>query len=374
MKKTFLLVLILSSLNNYCQESNIEKLYDDKNYDSIVKIEISKESTAQEIYYKAMAHYMKEDEDNSIKYMDMAIKKGPVVSNMYYYKGMSYFYKKEYHKSIASIKKAIELRDDTPYFYSSLGDTYKVLNELDSAYINYKKSTLLPKATYDNFSSFGVICFNLKKFDEAMSSFKKAKDLTKDKPNKQIFYNFNIGFIHQINKDYKSAETTFKEILKSNPNDYGAIAKLIQILIAQKKYTSIEEHKQKLYNAYADKKLPKDIKDSFCFEQFDWKGYKIFAYENYAEPEDTDSTLFNKHQYYVYNDKDEYVCEINSESSFIVRMKKGIKYVLALKNKNGFQTFWQFGFEKTDYKEMKKNVLAILSNKAKAGSSSTFKE
>lgn len=375
MKKVIFLLLLLISTKQYCQESDIEKLYDSKNYDAIVKLEISKESSAREIYYKAMAHYMKNDEDNCIKYMDIAIKKGPVVSNMHYYKGISYYFKKQYNDALASIKKAIELNQDDPYFYNGLGEIYTKINKLDSAYINYKKGSLLPKATYENFSSLGNTSFRLKKYDEALNAYNKAKELTKDKPEKQLFYLFNIGFIHQINKNYIRAENCFNEILKTHPDDYETITKLIQISIAQKKYSLAENYKQKLYKAYSDKKLPEHLNNRFCFEVFDWKEHTIFAYENYAEPEDSDSALFNKHQYYVYNEKEEYVCEVNSESSFAVRMHDGIKYVLALKNENGFQTFWKFGFAKTDYKTMKKNVLSILNQKVKPdASTSTIKK
>lgn len=367
MKKILLLILYLPlnlfSQNNY--QANFEKLYSEEKFQEIINTKPHKDWNSKTYYYKAMAYFMSNDDDNTIKYMNIALKTKPVDHDMYYYKAMAFFYKKEYQKSLPLLKKSIELLPTEPAFYNSLGDVFYNLEEIDSSYVYYKKAVSFENPTIEYYSSLAEVCFNKEKYIEALNIYKKIID--KCEPNSKQYHSFlfNLAFTQQITKEYSNAEKNLNEILNTHPNDFQAKTKLIQVLIAQNKYSKVYKLRDELYLEFKQNKIPKESNNQFCFEQFDWKGNKIFAYENFKTPEESTEPLFNKHQYFIYDKNGNYLYEINSESSFAVRLNKSIKYVLALKSKKGYETFWKFGFKDTDYKMLKENVLKILNKEVK---------
>lgn len=370
--KNLLLIILLLPLNLFSQsnyETEFKKLYSQEKYQEIINSKPNQDWNSKAYYYRAMSHYMNNDDDNTIKFMNIAIEKGPVDHDMYYYKAMSFFYKKEYEKSLPLLKKSIEMLPTEPAFYKSIGEVFYNLKEIDSSYLYIKKAISFENVTVDIYSSLAELCFELEKYSEALSIYKKI--ILESEPNSEQhhLFSYNISLIQQLTKEYENAEVNLIDILKIYPNDFQAKTKLIQVLIAQNKYDKAYKFRDELYLAYKQNELPNEFNDRFCFEQFDWNENKVFAYENFKNPEDSEETLFNKHQFFVYDKSGNYLYQINSESSFAVRLNKSIKYVLALKNERGYQTFWQFGFKETDYKTMKKNVLKILNRKVKPGSS-----
>lgn len=366
--KKILLVILYLPLNLFCQNKyqvKFEKLYSEEKFKEIIETTPNKDWNSKTYYYKAMAYYMSNDDDNTIRYMDIALETKPVDHDMYYYKGMALFYKKEYQKSLPLIKKSIKLHSTEPAFYNSLGKVFYNLKEIDSSYTYFKKAVSFENPTIELYSSLAEICFEKEKYIEALNIYKKI--IKKSKPNSEQYYSYlyNLAFTQQITKEYSNAEKNLNEILNTNPNDFQAKTKLIQVLIAQNKYADVYKLRDELYLEFKENKIPKESNNQFCFEQFDWKDNKVFAYENFKNPEDSKKGLFNKHQYFIYDKNGNYLYEINSESSFAVRLNKSIKYVLALKSKRGYQTFWKFGFKEIDYKTLKENVLKILNKEVK---------
>ncbi len=359
--------LNLISQNN--SKTDLEKLYSQEKYQEIIDLKPNQDWNGKAYYYRAMAHYMKNDDDNTIKFMNIAIEKGPVDHDMYYYKAMSFFYKSEYKKSLPLLKKSIEMLPDEPAFYKSIGDVFYNLKEIDSSYSYLKKAISFENATIDIYSTLAELCFEMEKYNEALTIYEKI--IIESEPNSEQhhLYLYNISLIQQLAKEFENAEMNLNNILKIYPNDFQAKTKLIQVLVAQDKYDEAYKFRTELYLAYKQNELPPEFNDRFCFEQFDWNKNKVFGYESFKNPEDSEETLFNKHQFFVYDKNGKYLYQINSESSFAVRQNKSIEYVLALKNDRGYQTFWQFGFKEIDYKELKKNVLKILNQEAKPGSS-----
>jgi hypothetical protein len=63
-----------------------------------------------------------------------------------------------------------------------------------------------------------------------------------------------------------------------------------------------QKHKDILYKAHKEKKLPKGIDEYFNFTFFKWEDKNIWGYEWYEElPEDRSSKSFSKIVYYVYS-------------------------------------------------------------------------
>src|SRR5690606_40231407 len=63
-----------------------------------------------------------------------------------------------------------------------------------------------------------------------------------------------------------------------------------------------QKHKDILYKAYKDKKLPKGIDEYFNFTFFKWKDKNVWGYEWFEElPKNRSSKSFSKIVYYVYS-------------------------------------------------------------------------
>lgn len=151
------------------------------------------------------------------------------------------------------------------------------------------------------------------------------------------------------------------------PNDYQSFAKLIQIYYGKKEYEKTKPLKEKLYKAYEQGKLSDNLKSMFCFDQFEWNGKLILAYERFAVKE---GELYYKHIFYIPNDKGETEFTIQTENSPISIELGGSKYVLGM-DKGGTHSTFNYGFdENLNYEDLKKTVILVLDEKIKAGASS----
>lgn len=153
---------------------------------------------------------------------------------------------------------------------------------------------------------------------------------------------------------------TFEKYCKLFPNDYPAMAKLIQSYYFVGKYEEAKPLRAQLYEAHKRKKLPSTMKEVFCFDQFIWNGKRVMVFERFDEPK---NDLIVKHQFVILKDDGEIDYQVRSESSIAVRMTPGNKYVLCLVRGDSYATSWNYIFN-DDYKygELKAAVISILNN------------
>src|SRR5690606_18810967 len=136
MKQTITaLLLTLLSLTLMAQDeltTELKGLYENQKYDEIIDSHASKAKKypAKAIYYIGMAYYMKADDNNCVKYMDMSIDKNPSDPDAHYIKGMTYNYMGQFDNAIKSFNKSIELHNTSGDYYSGLGDSYFSLDKL----------------------------------------------------------------------------------------------------------------------------------------------------------------------------------------------------------------------------------------------------
>lgn len=374
MKKvtTFILTILIYSFS-YGQtdlSDNFKELYKQKQYDKIIKYKPKKgeELTAKAYYYVAMSYYMKQQDDNALKYFDIAINKGPVDHDMFFYKGMTLYYKGKYRESLPYYDKAIEMLPNEPDFYGGKGEVFYALNQMDSALYYFAKAIPLPNCKTRIFLLAGELYQNNDDIPNALTTYEAALNKI-DKTSKDYQTTlFNVGLMNQLLGNLEKAKDIFEQVLSIYPNDFHCMAKLIQTYYSLDQIDKAKPYREKLYDAFKNKKLPNEMKEMFCFDQFIWNERRIMAFENFDEPKEF---MFVKHHFYVLDEKGEIDFRIDSESSLAIRMAKNdAKYVLCLvKNKSHF-TYWQYVFnENYDYKELKNAVIDILENKVKPGSS-----
>ncbi|REG86022.1 tetratricopeptide repeat protein [Winogradskyella sediminis] len=373
MKKIlFTITICLFHFSYYAQDqlaTELEVALNEEQYDKIIGEHADKANdySAKAIYYIGMAYYMKADDDNVLKLMDLSIQKDSTDPDAYFIKGMTYNYMGQFDNAISSFNKAIALNSNDSNYYSGLGDAFISQDKLDQALSAYTTATEKHKPIERPFTMIPQIYAELNQPDKALDAFYKSKDMISIESDSYIIALYNIGLYEFLKKEYTKSEIAYKELLERVPNDYGSYAKLIQVYYGQKEYDKAVPLKEKLYIAYNEGKLKDSLKTQFCFDQFEWNGKLIFVYERFEENE---GELYYKHIFYVTNDKGETEFTIQTENSPISIELGGSKYVLGM-DKNGTHSTFRYGFEEDfDYDDLKKTVILVLEEKIKAGASS----
>ncbi|NQY28983.1 MAG: tetratricopeptide repeat protein [Flavobacteriaceae bacterium] len=373
MRKILFTILIgLLSFNAFSQNeitTELKAKYESEKYDQIISEHSDKvdKYPAKAIYYIGMAYYIKTDDNNCIKYMDLSIEKDNTDPDAYFIKGMTFNYLGQFEKAINSFEKAIELNPNSSDFFSGLGNSYFSLKNYKKALGNYKSATEKEKVIDRPFIMIPQAYTELNEPENALKAFYIAKDKVSKETNSYITILYNIGLSELLNKNYDKAELALKELIELDPTDYHSYSKIIQVYYGKKEYERAEPYKQKLYKAYDQGGVKGNLKKMFCFDQFDWNDKLIQVFERFAVKE---GELYYKHIFYVVNDKGETEFKIQTENSPISVELGGPKYVLGM-DKDGTHSTFRYGFEEDfNYDDLKKAVILVLEEKIKAGASS----
>lgn len=338
MKKIFTtFIFTICSLTIFAQDKIIDELKtlsDNKQYDKIIEQHASKsnEYSAKSLYYIGLAYYMKEDDNNCIKFMDLSINKDSKDPAPHYIKASTLNYMGKYNEAIKCFQTAINVKSDDAEFYSGLGDSYYQLEKFDLALENYKKATEQNKCPDRPYSMIAQIYSDLKQNDKALEAFYNAKSKISNQSNSYINALFNIGLLESLKGNYEKAEPVFVELLQLDPTDFHSYAKLIQIYYHRKEYEKAKPYKDKLYEAHKKGLLKDNLKDMFCFDQFKWNDHLIQVFERYENENKGD--IYNKHIFYVIDNSDKIVLRVQTEFSPISIELGGPKYLLCA-NKGG---------------------------------------
>ncbi len=178
---------------------------------------------------------------------------------------------------------------------------------------------------------------------------------------------YNIGLLELLNKNYDKAELALKELIELSPTDYHSYSKLIQIYYGKKEYEKSEPYKKKLYEAYNQGILKDNLKDMFCFDQFNWNDKLIQAFERFAIKK---GELYYKHLFYVVDENGKIEYRIQTENSPISVEMGGPKYAIGM-DKNGTHSTFVFIEENFKYDDLKSIVIKILNEEINPSASST---
>jgi tetratricopeptide (TPR) repeat protein len=365
-------ILTTSSLTIFAQDkvtTELKTLSDNKQFDKIIEQYTSNfnDYSAKSLYYIGLAYYIKEDDNNCIKFMNLSINKDPKDPASFYIKASTLNYMQKYDDAIKNFQSAINLKSDDAEFYSGLGDSYYNLEKLDLALEAYKKATEQKDCPDRPYSFVAQIYSDQKNNDKALEAFYIAKSKIDKKSNSYINALFNIGLLESLKGNYEKAEPAFVELLQLDPTDYHSYAKLIQIYYHKKEYDKAKPYKDKLYDAHKNGLLKDNLKDMFCYDQFKWDNKLIQAYERYEE---SSKDIYNKHLFYVVNQDDKIEYRIQTEYSPISVEQGGAKYLLC-RTKGDTHSTYNIGFDDNfKYDDLKKSVIDILEEKVKPSATS----
>lgn len=366
------IILSISSFALLAQDAvadELKALADNQQYEEIItRYGLSKKAySAKSLYYVGLAYYMKEDDNNCLKFMNLSIDKDPTDAKAYYFKASTLNYLDQYEEAVPVFKKAIELKATVPDYYSGLGDSYYNLKKPELALEAYKKATEQEEVLDRPYAMIGQIYSELKNNEKALEAYYVAKTKISKETKSYVNALYNIGLFESLKGNYDMAEPAFMELLELAPTDYHAMAKLIQIYYHQKNYEKAKPYKEKLYDAYRNGKLEGNLKDMFCFDQFKWNDKHVQAYERY-QTESKD--IYNKHIFYILGTDGEIEFKIQTEYSPISVELKGPKYLLCMTKGDKHSTF-NIGFnDDLKYDDLKASVIKVLEEKVKPSATS----
>jgi tetratricopeptide (TPR) repeat protein len=360
-------ILTICSLTIFAQDKTTDELKtltDNKQYDKIISQYASKcnDCSAKSLYYIGLAYYMKEDDNNCIKFMDKAIDKDAKDPKPFYIKASTLNYMKKYEEAVKTFQSAIALKADEAEYFSGLGDSYYNLEKLDLSLDAYKKATEQKDCPDIPYSYIAQIYSDQKNNEKALEAFYVAKSKISKESSSYQNALFNIGLLESLKGNYDKAEPAFVELLQLDPTDYHTYAKLIQIYYHNKEYDKAKPYKDKLYSAYKKGELKGNMKDMFCFDQFKWNDKLIQAFERFEEGS---KDIYNKHVFYVVNQEDKIEYRIQTEYSPISVEQGGSKYLLC-RTKGDTHSTYNIGFnDNFKYDDLKKSVIDVLEEKVK---------
>jgi len=362
------IALVICNLTIYAQDKitdELKILSDNEQYDKIIEQYVSKykDLSAKSLYYIGFAYYMKEDDENCTKFMDLSIGKDAKDPAPHYIKASTLNYAGKYNEAIKYFQTAINLKPDNAQSYIGLGNSYYNLKKIDLALEAYKKATKQKECPDKPYSMIAQIYSDLKENDKALEAFYVAKSKISKASDSYINTLFNIGLLESLKENYDKAESAFMELILLNPKDYHSYAKLIQIYYHRKEYDKAKQYKDKLYEAHRKGILTGNLADMFCFDQFKWKDKLIAAYERFEEENKKD--IYYKHLFYVINQDNIIEYRIQTEYSPFSIMLGGAKYILGMTKGNEHSTY-DIGFnDNFKYEQLKNAVIDILEGKVK---------
>lgn len=367
MKKLMVLAVAVCSMSLMAQDKTAMELHalkENKQYDKIISdyAPKAKDLTAKSLFYIGNAYYMKEDDNNCLKFMDLSLEKNDKDPETWFFKGSTLNYLKRFDDAAKAFQSAITLNPEVGDYYSGLGDSYFNLEKLDLALDAYKKAAEQADAPDRAFAMIPLIYSRQNKKDLALEGYYTGRaKLSKESVSYQTAL-FNIGLMESMKGNYDKAEDPLVELIKIAPDDYHAYAKLIQVYYARKEYDKAKPYKEKLYAAYKNKELKDNLKDMFCFDQFTWNDIHIQAYERFEEGT---KDIYRKHIFYILDKNGDIDYKIQTEFSAVSVEMGGPKYLLCRAKGNTHSTY-SVGFnDDFKYEDLKKYVIAILENKIK---------
>ncbi|MBL7804775.1 MAG: hypothetical protein JNL02_13625 [Saprospiraceae bacterium] len=369
LKTAFSCLFLLWTLSAEAQsiDERLRELYDRDAYEEILQLAPTAGKLSDtSLFIVGRAYYNQDDEVNAQIYFKQATDRNPKYATAWFYRSQAGYFLKDSAEAFSSIHRAIAIDANRPFFWSWKGDLYYIWNKLDSALIFYQHALTLPDCPGRPYVQIGNLLSDMDRNAEAIEAFKVAKTKVESDSDEYLECLYNIGFLGYHEGQLPLAEKSLKEFLLLAPTEYRAVSLLIQVYYAQKQYANGDALKPILYSAWRAKKLPKNMSEDFCIDQFKWNGQRVMVYERYV----SSGLLYYKHVFYLFNKEGKTELTLQTESSAAVRSGES-HYVLGMDKGKKHYTYIQFRFpEEPDYDELKQAVIDVLDGKEKASSSS----
>lgn len=361
-KGVLILFAVLVSSLSFAQvsiETQLNALLELKQYDKMIA-RYHKDSaySAKALYYFGFAYFLKEDDTNALRLLEQSIAKSDKDAAPFFIKGTILNYRQRYTDAVGVFKKAIQLEPRDARAYTGLGDALYYTKQPEAALVAYNAATQQRNTTERPYSMIAQIYSELGQKDKALEAYYTTSSKTDSASDTHANALFNIGLLESLNEHYDKAEPALLQLVRLRPADFQAYAKLVQVYYGLKQYERAAPYRDALYRAYELKALPENMKDKFCFEQFKVDGKLVQGYERFQQGKS--KQIYNKHIFYVLNNKGDVDYTVQTEYSPVSIERKGPAYLLC-GNKGESHVNYGVGFnDPVPYKELHDAVVKIV--------------
>lgn len=309
MKKFYLFFLIFTYSTFFSQK--VLKLFNEQNFDEIIKMEKDSETlSGEELYYLGYAFFSKENDLKAIEYYDKALAKKFDNPILYFQKGYSQMFLKQYDKALENINIAIS-KAPLAEFYVEKARIYLIKKDIDNEEKTYIEGLQQSKLKND----------------------KWFLELVKNAGN---FYYAQV-------KNFPKSEKIYIDAIIEYPNEYVLYEKLIKVLNTQNKFVEANKVFDQVKVFYSEKKLSEDNMKfkNFAVDEFQWNDQWINVYKSFEKPKEMLESIY---KVYLINKAGEKIeRKFNIEKTLQIN-KADAEFVIC-EESNGGHTTYPIGFK-----------------------------
>lgn len=278
-------------LYSFSQAQTVTELYQNKNFQELVKLEQKADKLApDELYMVGYAFFQLENDNKAIEFYNKAIQKGLDNGSVYFYKGLSLCYLKKYEEALKEIETALKKEPTNQEFMNQKGQIYRYQGKEEIALEFFEKATKLPNTFGEPFFWVAYIYHGKQEFQKALNLYYLASEKVS---KENSYYSTTLESIGQLEytytKDYSKSAKAYAQAIELNPENYELYYKLMKSLNAAKEYNEAENIFKLVKKAFEDGKLPQTDMEirTVPVAEFQWNGQTASITRSLIDPKET---------------------------------------------------------------------------------------
>ncbi len=368
-------LIVLSLIIITAQSQTIEELYNNRNFEELIKFaNKADELNKEQLYCVGYAFFQLENDKKAIEMYDKAIAKGLDDDYIYLYKGLSLRYDKQYEKAIKNFKIALDRNPKGQKNYTELANSFFYQEKYDSALVYFYKARDLDFELGDAYYKIPYIYHIEENFAKALEEYKKSAEMIDKEAPEYIEILRSIGQLeYTVYHRYNNAIKAYSELLSLVPKNYDLYPKLIKAYYANENYDKGDSLFNIMRGEYEKGTLSEEYQKygSVAIDEFEWKGQKVVTYKYFMEPKEILDIMYKV--YLLSNDGKSIERTLMTEKTVQLE-KDGAKHLLCEKEKNGAHHTYSYGWssDQIKYPSLKKAVIMVFNNEIKPTASSNY--
>lgn len=240
----------------------------------IAAIHESKDAAAYMLMGRA--YFFAEMDTKAIETFSSALQIDPLQSDAHFFIGLIHRYADDLDGAEKSFREAIAGKNNDEKYFIELGRTLLMKDDQTSASTAYKNALTLNEESFDANFNLAAIYAIEGDVDKAEKYYLAAIDQEPDHLNSH----YNLGQLYQNAKKHNLAIKQFEKVIKLNPNEWQAIAKLVQENEAMKDYAARNFAIEAIYEVWRTNKSEELREQKFYIrEQRELENGKLFVLE-----------------------------------------------------------------------------------------------
>ena len=376
-KKKTLFFILVNFVCSFIYGQTISELYNDKNFQAVVKFEKNAgRLSPEELYMVGFAFFQLENDNKAIEFYDKAISRGLDSAYVHYDKGLSLRYAKRFDEAIKEFDIAIKKAPSNQMYMSEKGFAYYYSGQMDKALSVFLEAQSLPNDFQAPFYMVGHIYHIKNEFNKALEEFYNAlKHISKD----NTYYLSTLTDVGQleytVTKDFEKSAKAYEEAISITPQNYKLYPKLIKAYNAGKQHTNADRIFGLMKIAFERNELAEEEMEfkNIAIDEYEWEGQKITVYKYLIDPQKSLDISYKVYLLTKAGDKIERTFMVEQT----VQNQDNVKHLLCEQDKKtGRHITYPYGWKTDDIPldDLKKAVGLVLDGKMKQGASSNFRE